>query len=80
VSGARVLFVLPTIPDDADTATKNALAARNSCATDGRCPACGATPEIRADADPELRALGVLHLVFVHDDDCPVLRDNEAAT
>jgi hypothetical protein len=69
----NVLFVLPSIPDDAPAHAKNALALRNRCATEGRCPACGVVPDLERDGD------GILHLVFRHEDDCPVLRDDEAA-
>jgi hypothetical protein len=71
----RALYLLPEIPDDAPEQLKNALAIRNACATEGRCPDCGAVGELRPDA-----ALpGVFHLTFRHDDDCGVLRDPEAA-
>lgn len=70
----RTLFVLPSIPDDAHVDLKNALALRNRCATEGRCPVCGTVPELTWD---EKGRLG--HLTFRHDDDCPVLRDDEAA-
>jgi hypothetical protein len=65
------LFVLPTIPDAADVATKNMLAVRNVCALEGRCPVCGVTPKVF----PDRKLGGVLHLVFRHHDGCPVLRD-----
>jgi len=64
-----VLLVLPTIPDAANTDTKNAIAARNRCATEGRCPICGATPE-RLHQDDELE--DVWHLLFEHEPGCPV--------
>jgi hypothetical protein len=65
----RTVFVLPSIPDALDPAVKNGLALRNACAVEGRCPACGVTPELHLDR------LGIRHLVFVHARDCPVLRD-----
>jgi hypothetical protein len=65
----RVLLVLPTIPDDADTATKNALAARNACATEGRCPICGATA---GTVTPDDALYNVFHLTFEHESGCPV--------
>jgi hypothetical protein len=41
-------------------------------AVEGRCPACGVEGELIAD--PE-RA-GLWHLVFRHEDDCPVASDD----
>lgn len=76
VPGTRrggTLFVLPAIPDELDEATKNALAARNRCATEGRCPMCGTTPELHQDE----KVPGVWHLVFWQEDGCPV--SDEAA-
>jgi hypothetical protein len=71
----RVLFVLPPIPDDLDDAKKNVLAIRNACATEGRCPDCGAVGAVQPDATLP----GLFHLIFRHEDDCRVLRDPEAA-
>jgi hypothetical protein len=65
----RTLYVLPSIPDELDEELKNGLAIRNACATGGRCPVCGVTPELHVD-----RA-GIHHLVFCHEDGCPVTRD-----
>jgi hypothetical protein len=75
VPGMRknVLFVLPSIPDDASDELKNALAIRNTCATEGRCPACGVEPTL------DLDAYGIHHLTFRHDDDCPCLLDSGTA-
>lgn len=70
----RVLFVLPEIPDDAPTAFKNALAIRNACMTEGRCPDCGADGELHGPDEH-----GLLHLVFEHEPDCDALTDPEAA-
>jgi hypothetical protein len=70
----RVLYVLPSIPDDAPEQLKNALAIRNACATEGVCPDCGVVGVVVADELP-----GLFHLVFRHEDDCAVLRDPEAA-
>jgi hypothetical protein len=69
----RTLFVLPAIPDDAPTDLKNAIALRNACATEGRCPACGTVPELEFDEH------GIGHLTFRHEHGCPVLRDDEVA-
>jgi hypothetical protein len=52
--------VLPSIPDDAPAPLKNALALRNRCATEGRCPAYGVTPDLEWDDD------GLGHLTFRH--------------
>lgn len=65
--------MLPSIPDDAPDALKNALAIRNACATEGRCPACGAVPELHLDE------YGIHHLVFAHEDDCLCLVDGMAS-
>jgi hypothetical protein len=70
----RVLYLLPEIPDDAPEELKDALAIRNACATEGRCPDCGACGEIHGPDEH-----GIMHLVFRHEDDCGVLRDPEAA-
>jgi hypothetical protein len=70
----RALYVLPAIPDDAPEQLKNALAIRNACAIEGRCPSCGARGElVGPDAD------GCWHLVFRHEDDCGALLDGKAA-
>lgn len=66
----RALAVLPSIPDDAPAEMKNALAIRNACLTEGRCPSCGTTPRVTVDRH------GFGHLTFEHDDSCPVLRDD----
>lgn len=71
----RVLYALPEIPDAASPKVKNALAVRNLCATEGRCPACGAVGEVTADA--ELK--GLFHMTFRHEDWCVVLADGDAA-
>ena len=70
----RALYLLPSIPDDAPTAWKNALALRNTCSTTGRCPDCGARGELTG---PDER--GLLHLTFRHEDDCGVLTDEAIA-
>ncbi len=70
----RTLYLLPEIPDDAPEAFKNAIAVRNACATEGRCPDCGARGELRGPDEH-----GFLHLVFEHEDGCAVLLDPEAA-
>ncbi len=70
----RVLFLLPSIPDDAPAAFKNALAIRNACNSEGVCPDCGAHGELTGPDE-----LGIFHLTFQHEDDCDVLRDPEAA-
>ena len=70
----RTLFVLPEIADDAPDAIKNAVAIRNACATEGRCPACGVVPDLTWQAD------GIGHLTFQHESHCPCLRDDEAST
>ena len=73
--GTRALLVLPSIPDDAPEDVKSGLAIRNVCATEGRCPSCGAEGEVYSDRAHPL----FFHLVFRHEDWCPCLTDNEAA-
>jgi hypothetical protein len=75
IAGTRALFLLPSIPDDLDPATKNALAVRNACATEGVCPCCHAVGELYADDELE----GVFHIVFAHEPECVVLADGDAA-
>jgi hypothetical protein len=70
----RVLFVLPEIADSDPVDRKNGFALRNACATEGKCPACGAVGELHADATHD----GLFHLVFQHEDWCPVLTDEGA--
>ena len=68
----RVLLVLATIADDADDADeaiKNAIAARNLCAAEGRCPICGATG---GTVTPDHEFHNVFHLTFEHEPGCPV--------
>ena len=67
---AHVLYVLPSIPDDAPDGLKDGLAIRNVCMTEGRCPACGVTPTYSVDDT------GIGHLTFAHEDECRVLRDD----
>lgn len=68
-----VVYVLPSIPDDAPDGVKDALAIRNACATEGRCPSCGATGELSLDRD------GLGWLTFRHLTGCPVLLDDEVS-
>jgi hypothetical protein len=60
--------ILPSISDELDEATKNALAARNMCAIEGQCPSCGAVGELRATGTD-----GVYGYVFSHEPECIVL-------
>ena len=69
-----VLYVLPSIPDELDPELKNALAPRNACMVEGRCPSCGAEPDLYRDAELE----GVFRAVFRHDPDCGALTDEAA--
>ena len=69
LSRSRTLYVLTSIRDSLDPAMKNAVAVRNVCATEGRCPICGA----RGELHPVER--GISRLVFRHADGCPALRD-----
>lgn len=70
----RALFVLPAIPDDADEETKNGLALRNACATEGRCPGCGARGELTGPDE-----LGFHHLTFRHEHWCRTVTDEAVA-
>ncbi len=74
-SSKRALFLLPEIRDDDPPARKNAIAVRNACAIEGRCPCCKVVGEIRADVELE----GLYHYVFAHEDWCVVLADGDAA-
>ncbi len=69
LSGA-VLYVLPTIPDDASSTLKDALGVRNAATVSRRC-ACDATGTI---SGPDSH--GIYHLVFEHELDCPATNDN----
>lgn len=71
----RTLYVLPEIRDDDTPAHKNALAIRNACTVEGRCPCCGTVGEITPDAE----IAGFYHQTFRHEDWCAVLRDGDAA-
>ncbi len=68
----RALYLLPQIPDDAPSRFKNALAIRNACMTEGRCPDCRARGELRGPDEH-----GLLRLVFAHEDGCAVLLDED---
>ena len=70
----RAVYVLPSIPDDAPSRFKSALAIRNACAVEGRCPDCGARVELRGPDEN-----GILHLTFEHEAGCAVLLGPEAA-
>lgn len=70
------LYVLPGIPDDAPEELKNGIALRNLCATQGRCPSCGAIGAVQpADDEHEL----VYHYTFLHLPGCCVPTDAEVA-
>ncbi len=71
---ARVLYVLPPIPDELDPATKNALAIRNAASTTGVCPSCGVRGE---QTGPD--CLGIFHLTFRHESWCGALTDDGQA-
>jgi hypothetical protein len=77
IPGTRkgTLYVLPGIRDEWPAEVKNALAIRNACATEGRCPCCGVVGEIVPD--PEIERLN--HYVFEHKADCEALTDGAAA-
>ena len=70
----RTLYVLPSIPDDLDEETKNALAIRNAASTNGRCPDCGVEAELHRDPESEL----LFHAVFEHEPTCRSLTDGAA--
>lgn len=71
----RTLYLLPSIPDHLDAETKNALAIRNAASTEGRCPDCGAEPEIH----PDTELPGLWHAVFRHETYCRAYTDGDAA-
>jgi len=70
----RVLYLLPSIPDDLNPAIKNAIAIRNAASTSGKCPDCGAVGEETGPDD-----LGVYHLTFRHESWCGALTDEAVA-
>jgi hypothetical protein len=72
--GGKALFVLPEIHDDDPVELKNALAIRNSCATEGRCRGCGVIGEVR----PDVEHANIFHYVFEHEHWCPALTDEAA--
>lgn len=72
---SRTVYILPQIRDDDTPARKDALAIRNACTVQGRCPCCGAIGELEADAE----IAGLSHLTFRHEDWCDVFTDGEAA-
>jgi hypothetical protein len=63
------MFVLPSIPDDATTTVKNALAARNVCATEGRCPECGCVGHLEP-VEPR-----IFQVNFEHEPGCIVIAE-----
>jgi hypothetical protein len=67
----RTLLLLPSIPDELGDEVKDALALRNACSVEGRCPDCGAVGVITADAS----CAGIFHLTFEHESDCGALTD-----
>lgn len=69
-----IYLLLPSIPDDLDERTKNALAIRNAATTSGVCPDCGARPYLTG---PDRH--GFLHLTFEHDEHCRAFRDEDVA-
>jgi hypothetical protein len=73
-SGKRTLYVLPEIPDDYPVELKNAIAIRNACATEGKCPGCGAVGELHEDE----QHAGLFHWVFQHEPWCGALTDEAA--
>jgi hypothetical protein len=75
IPGTRTLYVLPEIRDDDPPARKNAMAVRNACAIEGRCPCCRAVGEFSKDTEFE----GVYHWTFRHDAWCVVVADGDAA-
>jgi hypothetical protein len=71
----NVLYVLSEIADELDQRVKNALAIRNACATEGRCPGCGVVGVVIPDAEHE----GLFHYTFRHEPWCAALTDEAAA-
>jgi hypothetical protein len=66
-SATRVLYLLSEIPDDLPVDAKNALALRNQCTAEGRCPSCGCEPKL------EELAPDVWFARFEHDAGCGAL-------
>jgi hypothetical protein len=68
----RAVYVLPSIPDDAPEAYKQAVAIRNVASRTGVCPECGVRGELTG---PDRH--GIMHLTFLHEDECRALRDGD---
>ena len=71
----RTLLLLPTIPDDLDAETKNALAIRNAASASGICPDCGTVGQLH----PDKQLARVWHLVFEHQFGCRAATDGQPA-
>lgn len=65
----KTLMVLPEIQDEWPADVKNAMAIRNACSVEMRCPDCGCTPTFNVDKH------GILHATFQHEDGCACLTD-----
>lgn len=65
VVGQRVLYVLPTIPEDAPFAVREGIARRRIAATTGECP-CGAVTDY-GDRTPGVVGVGEVR----HERRCP---------
>jgi hypothetical protein len=68
------LYVLPEIRDEWPVELKDALAIRNACATEGRCPSCGVVGVLSADTELD----GLFHYTFEHEIWCGALTDEAA--
>ena len=72
--GDTVLFVLPSIPDDAPDEIREGIARRRVVSVTGQCP-CGARLVLpnRAARRAAKRSGCVLHFAVEHEDDCPAV-------
>jgi hypothetical protein len=71
----RTIYLIPSIPDELDEQTKNALAIRNAASTSGVCPDCGTAATVYRDR----RHPRLFHAVFAHEPGCRCLTDGAAA-
>jgi hypothetical protein len=77
--GDRALVIQPAIPDSAPDTLKNGLAVRRAANVHGKCPDCGAGPQMpnRQQRRALTRAGKVIPALFLHDDGCACLTDDE---
>lgn len=77
--GDRALVIQPAIPDSAPDTLKNGLAVRRAANLHGKCPDCGARPLMphRQQRRALTRTGKVIPTLFLHEDGCACLTDDE---